>query len=239
VPPSNEKDNVQAHVSRWGTDLVWDSAVPHPNLELSDFPLRRRDSRGGLTLAELGGGQLVAAAGHEVEYDERRQLWFSDIEVNPGAAYSPFVRLALSRFQPHSVEIKRGSAVSNVHLSRVVLTDFAHLLPERAASVAFGAPLTVSLTGVGIHRTEIDIAIQEQRPDVQTDLGWKDLQGTTVQPIVKPHPEPLVRRWAVTPPPGRPTRARRLVIREYERFSSDPTGRTTERRLVYAEIFAL
>jgi len=240
VPTGGKEDRAQTHVTRWGADLLWNSPVPHPNLQMSDFPLRKRSSRGGLTLEELG-GELVAVAAHEVEYDEGRRLWFSDIVIDPGSSYSTFIRLALARYQPHSVEAGGQFLlpVKNVHLSRVVLTNFAQLLPERTAAVAFGPPITVSLTGVGVHDNEIEVAIEAQRVDLPTDLGWLNLPGTIVQPVPPPaRPEP-VKRWTVTPPPGRPSSPRRLVIKEYERVPTDEAGQVPGRRLVYAETFAL
>jgi hypothetical protein len=49
--------------------------------------------------------------------------------MDAGEAYFPFVRLALARYQPQSVP--------DAHLSRVVLVDFAQLVPNRSASVTF------------------------------------------------------------------------------------------------------
>ena len=55
------------------------------------------------------------------------QLWFCDVVIDPGAAYFPFVRLALSRYHP--VSSPRS------HLSPVVTTEFVQLTPDRLAIV--------------------------------------------------------------------------------------------------------
>jgi hypothetical protein len=237
---SPDDDSLKPYLTRWGADPIWASAIARPQLELTDLPLRTATSRGGLTLEEVD-GYLVAVAGHEVMFDQDRQLWFSDIVVDPASSYAPFIRLALARYQPFSVEVggRRGQPVKNVHLSRVVLADFAQLLPTRTATVSLGSPIGVSLAGVGLLFDNIEIKIQAQRPDLPTDLGWGDLAGTQVQPITPEKPTPGALRWTVTPPPGRPTTPRRLVIREREHFPTDLEGKVQGSRLVYAETFDL
>ena len=42
-------------------------------------------------------------AGHEVAYDSGRGLWYCDIEISGVLSYSPFIRLALARYQTHSI----------------------------------------------------------------------------------------------------------------------------------------
>jgi hypothetical protein len=243
LPPGGE-DRLRSCLSHWGADPIWPSAVPpfpHPEPQLADFPLAGSASRGRLTLEEIPGYQAAVAA-HDVEYDPGRQLWFSDIVIDAGSAYSPFVRLALARYQPYSVEIVglRGQPPQNVHLSRIVLADFAQLVPTRTARVNFGPPITVTLAGVGVHGNEIHLGVEAQRPDLPTDLGWLPLSGATAQPAPPPAtPEPLARRWIVTLPAGRPTSPRRLVIKEYETMPTDVEGTTTGKRLVYAETFTL
>lgn len=69
----------------------------------------------------------VDIAPHDVFYDEERKLWYCDIEVTWGAAYFPFIRLALARYQPE--------ALPSAHLSNVVLADFMPLIPDRWLNV--------------------------------------------------------------------------------------------------------
>lgn len=68
-------------------------------------------------------GSTVELAPHDVHYDDERQLWYCDIEINQGASYWPFIRLALARYQPVSI--------SGAHLSEVVLADFMQLTADR------------------------------------------------------------------------------------------------------------
>jgi len=69
----------------------------------------------------------VEVAPHDVFFDPDRRLWYCDIEVNWGAAYYPFIRLALARYQP--------SSISGAHLSNIVLADLMALTPDRSLNV--------------------------------------------------------------------------------------------------------
>jgi hypothetical protein len=85
---------------------------------------------------------LVDVAPHDVFFDTERQLWYCDIEVRFGAAYFPFIRLALARYQP--------VALSAAHLSNVVLADFMPLVPDRWLNVTqAGDPRTRQVTVFG------------------------------------------------------------------------------------------
>lgn len=146
-------------VTQWGNDPIWLSPyVPGVAPKPANFPLARTkpdpdgkwlpsfappeeaDQRPGpfLTtgrvLPELRKGppeSKVDIAPHDVFYDEERQLWYCDIEVTWGAAYFPFIRLALARYQPCALEDDKGQC----HLSNVVLADFMPLVPDRWLNV--------------------------------------------------------------------------------------------------------
>ncbi len=110
-----------------GMDPIWGSEFTPSTLKISDFPLASH-GQNGLTLDEIGGYQ-VGVAGHAVDFDKERQLWYADIEIDAADSYYPFVRLALARYQPDSIP--------DAHLSRVVITDFAQLAPDRIAAILF------------------------------------------------------------------------------------------------------
>jgi hypothetical protein len=142
-------------VTQWGNDPIWLSwFVPGVAPKVGNFPLARTkpdpdgnwlpkfappeeaDQRPGnfkttgLTHPDFPNSPAegkVDIAPHDVFYDEERQLWYCDIEVTWGSAYFPFIRLALARFQPESVE--------SAHLSNVVLADFMPLVPDRWLNV--------------------------------------------------------------------------------------------------------
>ena len=111
------------YVTQWGLDPVFDSPAPASGPTMAAFPLATA-TRSNVSLQEIGDQHdLFAVAGHNVEFDPERRLWFSDIVVQAGSSYFPFIRLALARFQPFSIE--------DAHLSRVVLTDYLQLVPDR------------------------------------------------------------------------------------------------------------
>ncbi len=120
------KDNpVRLLTTQCGMDPIWKSAATPTKLSPVHFP-RAVKSQNGLTFAEAD-GIYAAVAGHEVHFDEERGLWYSDIVVDLGQSYFPFIRLALARYQPESI--------ADAHLSRIVLADFIQPAPDRTAAV--------------------------------------------------------------------------------------------------------
>jgi hypothetical protein len=143
------------YVTQWGNDPIWLSPfVSGVAPKRSNFPLARTaadldgkwlPSHAPLEEADQPPGPFpttgldhpelrkptaqsrVDVAPHDVFFDSERQLWYCDIEVNFGAAYFPFIRLALARYQP--------VALPAAHLSNVVLADFMPLVPDRWLNV--------------------------------------------------------------------------------------------------------
>jgi hypothetical protein len=172
-----------------------------------------------------------------VSYDDThgRRLWYCDIEMNMGEAYFPFVRLALARYQPQSV--------TNAHLSRVVLVDFAQLMPDRSASITFDPidTTSVQLAVNGLTYTgptaAIMIAIVQTQPIGGGDLAWVPVAETPLTPHTFGGPNTL---WTaqITLPAPRGSRPFRLLIQEFEVFTKDVPG-SEQQRLVYADILNL
>ncbi|MDB5035135.1 MAG: hypothetical protein JWQ98_2376 [Chlorobi bacterium] len=146
-----KSDLMKPYVTQWGMDPVWGSDYTKPSPSASDFPISTNPDNGevsGLSLDELRNGAgkpypVVSVAPHVVEFDEERQLWFCDIVVDAGQSYYPFVRLALARYQPNSI--------TDAHLSRVVMTDFAQLAPDRVAAVTFDSDKAIRVMVSGVH----------------------------------------------------------------------------------------
>jgi hypothetical protein len=136
-PPTAEElaRMLTPYVTDWGSDPVWQSALPERPPTVADFP-RHAGFASGLALEELPPAARVVVAAHDVFWHPDRKLWYCDIEIDAGDAYFPFVRLALARYQPHSV--------TGAHLSRVVMTDFIQIAPHRTAELSF------SRDGVGV-----------------------------------------------------------------------------------------
>jgi hypothetical protein len=197
------EDLVRQHTTRWGRDPVWRT---HPTLPAPGVDRFREATirATGLYLPELVvGGELlgpVGVAGHPVVFDESRKLWSCDIGIDAGASYYPFVRLALARYQPHSIP--------GAHLSPVVLADFVQLAPDRSVTVitdpdnpdildlAMMGAVTGAARGVdGISGNpeaattgpgkvtgatsaqlaalpRIEVAVEKRIPGTTDDLGW-------------------------------------------------------------------
>ncbi|MGA7271267.1 MAG: hypothetical protein WB239_09370, partial [Acidimicrobiia bacterium] len=232
--------SAQPYVTTWGKDPVWASFDPKPIVQHTDFPRRTDASRSGLSIAEAPGA-TVAVAAHEVHYDPDRELWYSDLEIPAGYAYFPFIRLALARFQPSSVD--------GAHLSSVVITDFAQLTADRTATVTLGdAVATVTVSGVAPHnilatgitpftpvgpgapdlsRTrKVTVTLQSRPAGETSDLAWGDVRRVFLDPVKRRRTatKRTVESWSgkVAIPEdlsGRGTH--RLLIQEHEYFATD------------------
>ena len=160
--------------------------------------------------------------------------------------YSPFIRLALARYQPH--------ALDDAKLSRVVLADFAQLTPDRALLVTSDPyhPRSLNVTISGptplgprpvypdfpplrnppTKPTRIVVTVQERDPAIAGDLGWRDAAaGTAVVSVDTdeqfreaqfPNSKYLALwsgrvQFTAVPKPQQ----YRLLIREYEYISAD------------------
>jgi hypothetical protein len=145
-------------ITQWGNDPAWDSPfVAGLAPKRGNFPLARwkpdptgawlprgavsdahwneaDQQPGDFAVTGLKATGLddpapnVEIAPHDVYFDDERQLWFCDIEIQAGASYYPFIRLALARYQP--------CAIPEAHLSNIVLADFMALTPDRSLTVA-------------------------------------------------------------------------------------------------------
>jgi len=156
----------------------------------------------------------VEIAPHDVFFDEVRQLWYCDIEIDHGDSYWPFIRLALARYQPTSTD--------GAHLSEVVLADFMQLTVDRWATIRRGArpgiydvslfgsgytesggarearhalskslidPLSGRVTAVEPARfaagTVTEVWLERLNPALGEDFGWQRIaEGTPVSPLV-------------------------------------------------------
>ena len=220
------------YVTAWGSDpLYLTGELPSLVPALGDFTAATARVS-GLRLAETD--TVVSAAIHDVSPNLDRQLWFSDIELSPGRAHQPFVRLALARYQP--------SALPGAELSHVVLADFAQLAPDRTATVTFGSTpgtVRVAVNGSGYARSadglalgSVEVTVEVREDGVPGDLGWVaagpqlPLTGTPVST------GDVLWRGSVTLAGPRGQTAQRLVIREYESFGD-------RRRLLYTDVLPL
>lgn len=161
-------------ISRWGHDPL--SKLPGPL-----NPLAASDFKGGVRQQNFnwdGAGGDVTVIGYPVTYDKQRNLWFCDVEIDPGETYFPFVRLALTRYQPYSVRPTETNP-TNYFLSPVVLSDFCQLIPERRASVVIdpngpGHVSNIRLEGKGqVPENKVEVVIERSNREYNGEISWQ------------------------------------------------------------------
>jgi hypothetical protein len=246
LPPGNEtpdyatRELYKPYFTQWGSDPIWQTGSVGLVPNVNDFP-EASSTATSLSLEETSHSFDVAA--HNVQYDEARKLWFCDIGFNNPSSYAPFVRLALVRYQSHSIQ--------GVELSRVVLADFVQLTPDRSAVVSID-PTTPTQARVfvgglapqGPVAPLLTVTVEQRMAKVLTDMGWEAAPASVVS-VTEDSPAPSQPDsvlWSGTITFGKTPRAGefRVVVREFERiavYSATPTAVTQYgQRLVYAAI---
>jgi len=182
----------QPLVTQWGVDPFWDSPLPKTQMKTSDFPATVAWESVKLQEKPADSDPSVRVLGHRVHWDDERRLWYCDIELDPGASYMPFVRLALVRYQPN--------ALSGAHVSKIVLADFSQVLPRRRATIkvdgdtveaalhgpnpSFGPmkfPVDSEYQNISYKqephetgRNRVELVLQTRDPAIDSDLAWED-----------------------------------------------------------------
>ena len=222
APTDDEREAYKPFFTQWGLDPIWQTrpiaAVP----KFYDFS----DAVATGTGLQLdGAARLFDVAGHAVHFDKTKNAWYCDVVLDETETYAPFIRLALARYQPHSI--------SGTELSRVVLADFAQLTPDRSVVVTREPfdlrTLRVVIAGLAPeapNRNRIDIRVQKRAVASQSEeLGWQDAAASDVS-ITPQNPSPSgpdAALWYGTitftndPQPNE----YRLLIAEFELIPSD------------------
>ena len=247
---------IRSFVTQWGMDPIWASAPLTSVFRADHLRGAGHPADGnGFTLEEVERpGQpypsdfFVDAALFTPTYDADQRLWYRDLHFADVTSYRPFVRLAVARFQPHSIAVQTdtGSLIRDTHLSRVILADFAQLSNDRFASATYYArerELVVSVSGIGYSASSERVGSStmmvslERRVSGEPD-GWvtevpdaplsaaTNPDGITVWQGRLPLPNIKVRR-----------RRHRVVFREFEHLPSDTLA--SRARLVYADFLEL
>lgn len=125
--------------------LDYSIPITNPSLTVEQF----RNAEGPpMRVKHPGNDTQVLVIGFPVHIDTERNLLYSDIVFDPGAGYSPMVRLALVRFQPHSIP--------GTHISEIRFAEYGQLVDGRSLSLVYrqtrpwhaAGELDVVLTGV-------------------------------------------------------------------------------------------
>jgi hypothetical protein len=255
-------DTVRPYISEMGFDPVYDDAfavrVRRENTftTLTTAHVVSADAQAGatktLTPLELQGQLIpptVVAVGHAVHFNSDRGLWYTDVELDIGNAYAPFVRLAVARYQPNSVD--------STHLSKVVRIDCLQLASSRTATIVTGGgTVGVTVTGpsapnlYGLNQNgavpsagHLLVATVDSRPSGSGELSWSPVQvagaDLSVTLALRVGSTTEVTTWVGTlanvPTGG--GNDYRVRIEEFEQFQDDNGGATS--RPVYLDTFSL
>jgi hypothetical protein len=238
-PDYPTRDKYKSLFTQWGNDPIWTAGFLAEVPAIGNFP-SKVNSATGLALEETT-DITVDVAGHSVTFDSARDLWYCDVTFANAYSYMPFVRLALARYQPHSI--------TGVELSRAVLADYAQLTPDRSAVITIDPAdprrATVFVGGIAPTATppsQIDVSVERRVPGVVSDIGWELPPAGIVQVIetTPPPAEPQAILWSGEIVfAAKPAQDQfRVVIREYERIQIDGAAGTVTygERLVYVSI---
>lgn len=180
-------------------------------------------------LLENVGGMSLAT--FELAFDTTSNRWYCDIDLDTGAAYLPVLRLALVRYQPHSLD--------HCAVSRVILVDLVQTLPDRMLTVrhdAGGAARTITVVGpsytatAGLGGTRSDPAALavvrckvQRKPSGTPDdpLAWVDVPDAEV--ALSPTFTDSVAEWtgSLSVPDAPPDTDQRLLVVEEDRLAVD------------------
>ena len=244
-------DESYGFVTAFGQDPVFASTMP----VMPGFASFKNFKATAENLPLIERGINVAVAGFNVEPDEARDLWYCDIEMDTESAYFPFVRLALARYQPHSIP--------HAHLSPIVLADTVQTVPDRTLAVTPVAgqagAFTVQVSGPAYGGTRLlnnqvqpGASQMTARLEVRNlnvgdeDLGWDEVEGAASILDGQAAAGNVSVTWSgqVTISVDVQGQRVRLVVEEREQLSAEdlpdqPSHFVTRGRLVYADVMEL
>jgi len=251
-PRTPYTDSLKPYVSQWGMDPLWQGSGILNFPTVANFPLAVPAPAGyrqnGFSIDELP-NVTVDVDGHTVSFgpeenpednpeaDLDRKLWFSDIEFNYGGAYYPFVRLALCRYQPRSID--------NAYLSRIFLADLVQLAPDRSATFQYSAnsnQVVVTVTGPGFNGAplgdynDLQVVVEQQQPGITGDLAWVPVPNGVYQ-LSGGGGNPTTWQGTISLPQPPGNGSFRLIVKGSERYyhTDDSSGqKLVVHRLVYA-----
>jgi hypothetical protein len=211
---------LQPFVSGFGSDPVFTTGSV-ATAKVTDFPLAVHKGISLQLEEQTSSIGWVDVAGHEVNWDKTRRLWFADISIGAGQSYFPFVKLALVRYQPASLP--------GIELSRVVQADFIQLTPNRSMGLTYpsGTKVNVEVLGPGYlataNRATPDTmraylqvkAVETSDPDLQWIIDPTQPDGTVLS-VASSSEATTVWKGTVTLPKARGTVPYRILVAEFE-----------------------
>lgn len=174
-----DREFLSSYTSIWGRDPLLVSAELPPGPFVNHFPLAE-EKVDGIRYADESrhiSGVYVSGAMHAVLYDDQQQLWYSDVRIDVGDTYRPWVRLALARYQRHAID---GCAISpivagtyvQVLNNRVVIVSTPTEDPGSIDIIVSGSS---ALSGVDADGPRMDAVIQVNSFG-KLDVGWQNIK---------------------------------------------------------------
>lgn len=187
----------------------------------------------------------IKAVGHPVEFDPRRRLWFSDVEIRHDTD-QPFVQLKLARLQPDAVRLSTAGVFEDLHISQIVDAGFHQLPTDRTAAVVIdGTTARVTVTGPALTdiTSEVTATVRVGSQDDNDPIMWEGLRQLPRTPLTAgPFVDgSAIRQWTglvdlPAPPGSQPTQ---LLLREHQLLPDGPQSAGQARRLSYFDILDL
>lgn len=221
--------------------------------------VKAENKAAGLSVAEDPTGRADIVA-YDIKYDKERRLYFADIMLNTLTTYYPFIRLALARYQKHSV--RKNS--SDCCLSAIVQADYLQIPAARAGSLEFGVTKNIvkaALSGFVPNLPRMaDLKIKIEF--IVEPIEVATSEGTHISILAKPiatHSYILTAndiknnlfayQFSFTLPAVYASQPYRIKVMEYELITYDPMkpdsktvgstigSRPMKERLVFAEVY--
>lgn len=223
----------EEYFTRWGADPIRGALLR------TDAPTTRNFGCASTMDLHLTDGPLenepVTVALYDPEYCPERRLWKVDLFVRPVPADFAFLKMALVRYQPMSLD---GKA-----LSPVLRADFAQLVPDRTVLVTrseddsntlivkvFGlATLEPAAELIDHLRTQLSVEVFRPARVRGVDIGWvkESEENVTIDELThSPSTEGDGLLWSGRLWWKRRLGRRRLVIREVEKFEFRLCGKS-------------
>ena len=232
APAPTSKDLQQ--ISLAGRDPVWNTTAPPAFLNKTHFNAASTETA---VLRELGRPvvAVISPLDFDENFDKEADCWFADIDLSPlaAAAYFPFVRLVLCRYQSHMA----NPAALDQRLSPPIQTEPVQLFPHRDLTVT-RSPDKVSVilsdpnpSAPRLTATRAELQVFQGDPRGADDAlvggssGWTMLAHATGG---------LGDNMQLGLPPNE-RRKLRIAVTESESYS----GAGTTSRVVYADIVLL
>jgi hypothetical protein len=172
-PKSTTPVSDQASVSRWGSDPARSVAAPIVQNELTETNLYEPGQTP--VTCSLAEGGTARAKPCKIQYSHDRRLWFTDIPIDTQHANSPFVRLALARWQQDSL-----TTPADLRCSQVTFADFMQVADCRWASVQKIGHSRYKLTISGAFPNEsspcpFTLRLYKRWFALDEDMGWRQV----------------------------------------------------------------